>query len=392
MNPTLEHLLLPRNDHGDSSRGQRAMVATAVLTGISIVIVAMRLYTRIGLIKLSGREDWTILASLVFAITYLGLVIAQYHFGLGVHSGELPGDILQEQLKRLWVAIPMYNASLALTKISILFQYLRIFPSYRFRIICFIVLGVVILYSTWAIVSGFVNCVPVAKFWDRQIPGTCLSFEAVWFFNASMNITTDLTLLVLPMPLISQLHLPKRQKFALLAVFALGGLVVITSILRLSSLRTVAKSNDTSWSNVAAAYWTAAECNVAIICACLPFLRPLISRIFPRFLSTGNSYNNKYTRNNNTTRTTAAHGSNAATARGPLYSQDPEFGLLTIDVDVKGEEDNSTDSRKDTRGARVASPIFESGIEVRTEVTQEVSTYAPHGPERSASVRSNGYR
>jgi hypothetical protein len=65
MNPALEHFLLPRNDHGDSSRGQRAMVATAVLTGISVVIVAMRLYTRIGLIKLSGREDWTILASLV---------------------------------------------------------------------------------------------------------------------------------------------------------------------------------------------------------------------------------------------------------------------------------------------------------------------------------------
>jgi hypothetical protein len=65
MNAALEHPLLPRNDHGDSSRGQRALVATAVLTGISIVIVAMRLYTRIGLIKLSGREDWTILASLV---------------------------------------------------------------------------------------------------------------------------------------------------------------------------------------------------------------------------------------------------------------------------------------------------------------------------------------
>ncbi|KAL2853622.1 hypothetical protein BJX68DRAFT_265089 [Aspergillus pseudodeflectus] len=392
MNAALEHPLLPRNDHGDSSRGQRALVATAVLTGISIVIVAMRLYTRIGLIKLSGREDWTILASLAFAVTYLGLVIAQYHFGLGVHSDELPADILQEQLKRLWVAIPMYNASLALTKISILFQYLRIFPGYRFRIICFIVMGVVILYSTWAIVSGFVNCVPVAKFWDRELPGTCLSFEAVWFFNASMNITTDLTLLVLPMPLISQLHLPKRQKFALLAVFALGGLVVITSILRLSSLRTVAKSNDTSWSNVAAAYWTAAECNVAIICACLPFLRPLISRIFPRFLSTGNSYN-KYTRNNNPTRTTAAQASNVATTRGgALYSQDPEFGLLTIDVDGKGAEEDSTDSRRHSRGPRVASPVFGAGIEVRTEVIQEVSKYTPHGPERSASVRSNGYR
>lgn len=38
--------------------------------------------------------------------------------------------------------------------------------------------------------------------------------------------------------------------------------------------------------NVAAASWSAVECNVGIICACLPTLRPLISRMMPRLLST----------------------------------------------------------------------------------------------------------
>lgn len=124
----------------------------------------------------------------------------------------------------LWVAIPMYNASLACTKFSILFQYLRIFPSRPFRISCYVAMGVVASYSTWAIVSGFVNCVPIAKFWDRSIQGYCLSFEALWFFNASMNILTDLALLIMPMPLLSQLQLPRMQKIALVGVFAIGGL------------------------------------------------------------------------------------------------------------------------------------------------------------------------
>lgn len=44
-----------------------------------------------------------------------------------------------------------------------------------------------------------------------------------------MNIATDLTLLVLPMPHLSQLRLPRRQKVALLGVFALGGLLVFLS-------------------------------------------------------------------------------------------------------------------------------------------------------------------
>lgn len=65
MDEHLGHILLSRSDNEDASRGQTAMVVTAVLTGISTVIVAMRIYTRIGLIKLSGREDWTILVSLV---------------------------------------------------------------------------------------------------------------------------------------------------------------------------------------------------------------------------------------------------------------------------------------------------------------------------------------
>lgn len=124
----------------------------------------------------------------------------------------------------LWVAIPMYNASLACTKFSILFQYLRIFPSRPFRISCYVAMGVVASYSTWAIVSGFVNCVPIAKFWNRSIQGYCLSFEALWFFNASMNILTDLALLIMPMPLLSQLQLPRMQKIALVGVFAIGGL------------------------------------------------------------------------------------------------------------------------------------------------------------------------
>jgi hypothetical protein len=103
-------------------------------------------------------------------------------------------------------------------------------------------------------------------------------------------------------------------------------------------------------SNVGAAYWTAAECNVAIICACLPFLRPLVSCLFPKFLST-NSYKN-YTRNPTTT------GRSRATRHkmSQFYSQDRELGLYSIDV---------------KSGQR--SPTQFGGIEVITEMVQETS-------------------
>ncbi|KAJ6184423.1 hypothetical protein N7519_005724 [Penicillium mononematosum] len=347
----LIHALLPREDDNGASHGRRALVVTAVLTTISIVIVAMRFYARLGLMKITGREDWAILISLIFSIIYLALVAAQLHYKMGVHSALLSSHVLQQQLKCLWAAIPMYNASLAFTKFSILFQYLRIFPGKPFRLACYAMMAIVATYSSWAFVSGFVNCVPVAKFWNKDLPGNCLSFEALWFFNASMNIVTDIALLVLPMPLLSKLQLPRTQKIALMGVFAIGILVVVTSILRLSSLREVAKSPDTSYSNVGAAYWTAAECNVAIMCSCLPFLRPIISRIFPRLLSAGSS--NRYAANKTTV--TNLTGTRNLTRHTQLYSQNQDKDYDMYSINVKPGDHSSHSSL--------------GGIEVTTEMS-----------------------
>ena len=43
------------------------------------------------------------------------------------------------------------------------------------------------------------------------------------FTNASINIVTDICTGVLPLPTLNSLNLPRRQKYALMAVFALGG-------------------------------------------------------------------------------------------------------------------------------------------------------------------------
>ena len=65
MHGSIHTLLSREDDDNGASRGQRALVVTAVLTAISILIVAMRLYARFGLMKITGREDWVILVSLV---------------------------------------------------------------------------------------------------------------------------------------------------------------------------------------------------------------------------------------------------------------------------------------------------------------------------------------
>jgi hypothetical protein len=46
----------------------------------------------------------------------------------------------------------------------------------------------------------------------------------MWFTNAAINITTDFAIIVLPMPVIRRLQLGRRQKSALIGIFAVGGL------------------------------------------------------------------------------------------------------------------------------------------------------------------------
>lgn len=59
------HEILPRASDDGYERGQRALVVTAVLTGIAALIVGMRLFARLGLMKITGREDWSVLIALV---------------------------------------------------------------------------------------------------------------------------------------------------------------------------------------------------------------------------------------------------------------------------------------------------------------------------------------
>ena len=52
--------------------------------------------------------------------------------------------------------------------------------------------------------------------------GKCINTFASWFANAIINIVTDLAIIVLPMPVVRRLKLPKKQKALLIGVFAFG--------------------------------------------------------------------------------------------------------------------------------------------------------------------------
>ncbi|OJD19757.1 hypothetical protein AJ78_00256 [Emergomyces pasteurianus Ep9510] len=267
-------------------RGHTAFAVGITVTSLAAFFVAARFYTRRVLVKKLGADDWTCLVSLIFSFAFMGLFTGvEWKSALGGDRSELSPEMFRKQVILLWASVPMYNISLFCTKASISLQYRRIFPGSRIRIVCNGAIVFIVLYGMWVVLGSFLICIPVQKFWDDTVEGSCMSRDGLWLSTAIVHIVTDIILLMMPMPILVRLNLPRRQRIALVLVFALGGFVCVTSGLRLKSLRQVARADDIVRDNAAAATWSAIECNVAIVCCSLPTLRPLVARIFPHIFS-----------------------------------------------------------------------------------------------------------
>lgn len=122
-----------------------------------------------------------------------------------------------------WASLIAYYLSLGLTKSSILLQYHRVFPTRKFQVVCWCLFAVVVGYTIWTVFGSIFACVPVQAFWTKE-RARCIDQFAMWFTNAAINIMTDFAIILLPMPVIRRLQLGKRQKSALIGIFAVGGL------------------------------------------------------------------------------------------------------------------------------------------------------------------------
>ncbi|PWY68578.1 hypothetical protein BO94DRAFT_569878 [Aspergillus sclerotioniger CBS 115572] len=278
---------------------------------LASVTVALRLYARLHLVRKPGWDDLLIAVSLGTDIVFFVFLVIESKNGLAEDQEDLSPQEVRNQLKALWITIPLYNLSLTLTKLSLVFLYRRLFPTKVYRILLTITLVFVIISGLWMVFSTLLFCIPVSAFWNKSLPRTCLPADVVWCLNAGLQITTDLILVILPLPILARLKLPKRQKLALLVIFALGFFVCATSIVRLTTLIKLIRTPDFTEGNGLAATWSFVESNVAIICACLPPLRPLIIRFFPHLMPSRmrSTYREKPTKEglNFVTTTTAAN-------------------------------------------------------------------------------------
>ncbi|PNS15710.1 hypothetical protein CAC42_4162 [Sphaceloma murrayae] len=278
-------------DVQDNPRGEHAQQWTIAICVLALLCVVLRIVTRLFIVRNPGLDDIAVGVAWIFALGVTITISFQVQYGLGLRQDSLTPQDVFSLLQAFWASIWIYHLGLFFTKAALLLQYLRIFTQPWFRKTAWAIFGFVCLSSCWTIFGSIFSCIPVASFWDARVKGTCLPHAVTWYFNAGLNVFTDLLIIVLPMPVLKNLNMPFKQRMALMGVFALGGFVCIISFIRVRNLQEVAKTDDISYYNVSSAVWSAIEVDVGIICACLPSLKATATRFFPRIFSSALSNN-----------------------------------------------------------------------------------------------------
>ncbi|KAH7333395.1 hypothetical protein BKA65DRAFT_403405 [Rhexocercosporidium sp. MPI-PUGE-AT-0058] len=316
------------------SRAHEIIAIVSFMAILSSSIVALRLFTRLKILKACGLDDWVMVAAQVFTLGTAVAIGMESRYGLGRHVWTISKEETIPYLKTFYASILLYNFALAVVKVSILLQYRRIFTAPAMQKAC--VVGLVVIIC-WAITQIFLNamiCMPAASFWDPTVPGKCIPFLPLWYTYAVVNIITDFSIFILPLPALKSLQLPKRQKIILFVIFGLGLFTCAISLVRIRFLKVAAKSTDPTWDNVDAATWSLLELSLAIISASLPTLRTLLVKIVPQLssLSSRKLYTNTYVRQGISQGTDVEAGTSSV-RYGSCHDSTASIAVLRQDAD-----------------------------------------------------------
>ncbi|KAI2604682.1 hypothetical protein GGR54DRAFT_450087 [Hypoxylon sp. NC1633] len=256
-----------------------------ILCGIIIplvfasLIVIGRLYSRL-LLKNQWWDDAFILVAWLFAIAVVTIVGVETVYGLGHRFSNIPLRLRPIGIRLSFATIACYQVCLVLTKVSILFFYLRILKLPYQRILVFATLACVVVYGTVFFFLTFFICNPVENQYEFDIRvGKCLTYYPIMTASAVLHTTTDVWMIGLVLPHILKMSLPMRQKVALAFVLTLGIFVACASLTRMSVAWQFVNPKYAQWDSLSFAIWTTLESSLGLVCASVPMLKPLLRQL-----------------------------------------------------------------------------------------------------------------
>ncbi|KAL4908365.1 hypothetical protein BDW74DRAFT_175053 [Aspergillus multicolor] len=242
----------------------------AVFTPLILLAVAIRVYVRTRVLKLWGWEDTTCLLALCGSIANLAMVMKCMFLGIGRHMWNVPLKIFLDPLNNRILAVNItYPWAVCFAKLSILLLYKRLFPVGHEKIVIWVGLILIsVLYATFITLS-IVNIAICTDIYSQVSFFCAFAYRNVVIWTGTVNVATDLYVIVLLINQFRKLQMSLRRKVGLCCIFALGIGACAASIARLVIIVKNMDSTDSTWVSAELSLFTITEINIGIIVSCV---------------------------------------------------------------------------------------------------------------------------
>ncbi|ORX94171.1 hypothetical protein BCR34DRAFT_550470 [Clohesyomyces aquaticus] len=221
-------------------------------------------------------HDYLCIISVVFCTAYcIDISIGTVYGDIGKHMTEVSLPRLTVALKTFFVSQFFWALSITGFRLSTLFVYIEIFTVGTFFYYAYGMVVIVSLFFVGSITTTLRLCRPINFSWDKTVTGTCGDIGTAELAASALNLSLDIIIVLLPLPLVWGLNMAKQRKIGLTVTFALG---LVISAMNLGRIIQVKRCDikDFTYCTHTAILLTVPEMAVGIIVACVPLLGPLI--------------------------------------------------------------------------------------------------------------------
>ncbi len=146
-------------------------------------------------------------------------------WGGGKHLWVVTFDEFTKLYQTTYAFVIVYIACITTTKTSILLFYRRVFGT---GIVWSIVFTLTICHGLEVSITWLSGCRPVDYYWkqytDPDAVGTCIDAPLFYFINGIIGLFIDVSILLVPVPTILKLKMPRAKKLFIGGILLLGGL------------------------------------------------------------------------------------------------------------------------------------------------------------------------
>ncbi|KAI0149811.1 hypothetical protein F4776DRAFT_659708 [Hypoxylon sp. NC0597] len=260
--------------------GANLNAALWICSSLACSFLSLRLYCKYKRHVSLQYDDYLLVVSWIVQVTCSILVSINVAAGFGKHTEDVigengPENIVPITLKETIVGFLM-TLSAAWSKTSFAVTLLRI-TNGRIKTLLWAIIITMNVFMTVGAMSLFLQCSPVAKSWDHDIPGTCWhEFNNIaGMFSSAYSALMDFVLALLPWPLIWHLKMKVKEKIGVAVAMSMGICAGATAIVKCYYLGKP-HGEDFFYEGGKLVIWGSAEVATTIMAASIPVLRVLI--------------------------------------------------------------------------------------------------------------------